>query len=117
MIETLPETKAIAVTPQAKLKKLLYIISTSVPFQPNISRLAQKTETSRVRLLEMLHILEQAQLIRNLRSSAHGLSLMNKPNKIFLRNTNLTAALSEGNPNAGNIRETFFYPRHKIPVE
>jgi predicted AAA+ superfamily ATPase len=104
----LPEAKAIAVTTQAKLKKLLYIISTSVPFQPNISRLAQKTETSRIRLLEMLHILEQAQLIRNLRSSAHGVSLMNKPSKIFLRNTNLIAALSEGNPNAGNIRETFF---------
>lgn len=104
----LPEAKAIEVSTQAKLKRLLYIISTSVPFQPNISKLAVQTGTTRPMLLEMLHILEQAQLIHNLRSAAHGISLMNKPEKIFMRNTSLIAALAEGQPDTGNLRETFF---------
>jgi len=104
----LPEAKAIEVSTLAKLKKLLYIISTSVPFKPNISKLAEQVDTSRSRLLEMLHILEQSQLIHNLRASSHGISLMNKPEKIFLHNTSLIAALAEGKPDIGNVRETFF---------
>lgn len=104
----LPEAKAIEISTQARLKKLLYIISTSVPFQPNITRLAEQTGTSRARLLEMLHVLHEAQLIRNLRSSAHGISLMNKPEKIFLSNTSLITTLAEEKPDKGNLRETFF---------
>ncbi|WP_288883435.1 ATP-binding protein [Pedobacter panaciterrae] len=104
----LPEAKAIEVSTLAKLKKLLYIISTSVPFKPNITKLAEQVGTSRSRLLEMLYVLEQSQLIYNLRSSAHGISLMNKPDKIFLHNNSLIAALAEGKPEIGNVRETFF---------
>ncbi|WP_207532663.1 ATP-binding protein [Desertivirga arenae] len=104
----LPEAKAIEVSTQAKLKRLLYIISTCVPYKPNISKLAEQIGTSRVRLLEMLYILEQAQLINSLRSSVHGISLMNKPEKIFLENNSLITALAEGVPDTGNQRETFF---------
>lgn len=104
----LPEAKSIEISTQGKLKRLLYIISTSVPFKPNIAKLAMQTETSRIRLLEMLHLLEKAQLIHSLRSSVHGVSLMNKPEKIFLHNTSLIMALAEGQPDKGNLRETFF---------
>jgi len=104
----LPEARALEIATLAKLKKLLYVISTSVPFQPNITKLAEQVDTTRTRLLEMLHILEQSQLIHNLRSAAHGISLMNKPEKIFLHNNSLIAALAEGKPETGNMRETFF---------
>ena len=33
---------------------------------------------------------------------------MQKPEKIFLENTNIAYALSDGLPDKGNIRETFF---------
>lgn len=105
----LPEAKAIEPGTQAKLKKLLYILSTAVPFTPNIARLAEQVGTSRSRLLEMLDLLEKAQLIYNLRSASFGISLMNKPEKVFLHNTSLIMALAEGQPNKGNVRETFFY--------
>lgn len=105
----LPEGKDISTNTQAKLKKLLYLLSTSVPFSPNITKLAEKTETTRPRLLEMLHMLEVSKLIKNLRSSSKGISLMNKPDKIYLSNTNLIYALALENQNQGNIRETFFY--------
>lgn len=105
----LPEARPMEPSTLSKLKKLLYIISTAVPFTPNISRLAEQIVTSRNRLLEMLDLLEKAQLVRNLRSSAFGISLMNKPEKIFLNNSSLIMALAEGQPNTGNLRETFFY--------
>jgi len=37
-----------------------------------------------------------------------GLSLLTKPEKIYLSNTNFAYALSTSNPNIGNLRETFF---------
>ncbi|MBT0811114.1 ATP-binding protein [Litoribacter ruber] len=103
----LPFGKDITVATQSKLKKLLYILSTSVPFTPNISKLAEKTETTRLQLLEFLHLLEASRLVRNLRSSTVGVSMMNKPDKIYLHNTSLIHALAEGTPEKGNIRETF----------
>jgi uncharacterized protein len=105
----LPEGKDISTSTQAKLKKLLYILSTAVPFSPNITKLAEKTETTRPRLLEMLHLLETSRLIRNLRNSSHRVSMLNKPDKIFLSNSNLIYALAHENQNKGNVRETFLY--------
>lgn len=105
----LPEARPIEPGTLVKLKTLLYIISTAVPFTPNIAQLAGRLETSRNRLLEMLDLLEKAQLIFNLREASLGISLMNKPEKVFLHNTSLIMALAEGQPNKGNIRETFFY--------
>lgn len=107
----LPEAKAIEISTLAKLKKLLFVISTSDPFTPYIFKLAEQVDTSRTRLLEMLHILEQAQLIYNLRSASHGTSLMNKPGKVYLHNTSLIAALAEGKTDTDNLRETFFLPQ------
>ena len=105
----LPEARAVEPSTLSKLKKLLYIISTAVPFTPNIAKLAEQVGTSRSRLLEMLELLEKAALIRNLRSASFGVSLMNKPEKVFLNNTSLIMALAEGQPNMGNLRETYFY--------
>lgn len=105
----LPEGKDISTSTQAKLKKLLYILSTAVPFSPNVSKLAEKTETTRPIILEMLHLLEISRLIRNLRNSSQGVSYLNKPDKIYLANTNLIYALAQENQNKGNVPETFFY--------
>lgn len=105
----LPEARAIETGTQAKLKKLLYVLSQAVPFTPNIAKLAGQIGTSRSRLLEMLDVLEKAKLIHNLRVASFGISLMNKPEKVYLHNTSLIMALAEERPNAGNLRETFFY--------
>ncbi len=102
----LPEAMPMETSSLSKLKKLLFILSQSVPFTPNINKLAEDLGTSRNRVLEMLDILEKAQLIRNLRSGTRGISLLNKPNKVFLNNTNLIHAIAEEKPDTGNIRET-----------
>ncbi len=103
----LPEGRDITSATRGKLKTLLYVISTIVPFTPNIAKLARQVKTSRTRLLGMLDLLEQAQLISNLRAAVHGTSLLNKPEKVYLHNTSLIYALSEGRADIGNLRETF----------
>ena len=90
------------------MKKLLYIISESVPFTPNISKLAEKLETSRNTILKILDMLQQAQILNLLYQSVHGISYLQKPEKIYLQNPNLAFALSSSEPNVGNLRETFF---------
>lgn len=91
------------------MKKLIYVISQSVPFIPNISKLAEKLNVSRNTILKLLDILDQAKLISLLHSSTDGISFLQKPEKIYLQNTNLSHMLSNNEPNVGNIRETFFF--------
>jgi len=91
-----------------KLKRLLYSIATSVPFVPNISKLSNKIEVSRPYLIKALNILEKSQLIKQLHKSNKGISYLSKPEKIYLNNTNLIHTLAGGNPEKGNLRETFF---------
>jgi len=90
------------------LRKLLYIISRSVPFKPNISKLAEDLSVSRNTLLMMLELMHRANLIALLRSQTQGISFLQKPEKIYLHNPNLMYAFAEGEPGIGNLREAFF---------
>lgn len=92
-----------------KLKKLLYIISCNVPFQPNVSKLATDVETSRATIMNYLRYLKNARLIRLLSSKESVKDSSKKPNKVYLHNTNLLYAIAPDNVNDNNLRETFFY--------
>ncbi len=91
-----------------KLKQLLVIISESVPFIPNISKLSNKIGINRATLLSYFHYLEESGLLINLFKKGNGISKLQKPNKTYLENTNLMFALSPNTINKGNLRETFF---------
>lgn len=92
-----------------KLKKLLYVIAQSVPFQPNITKLSEKLDTtSRSSTLQYLEYLEKSKLTINLKTSAKGNNYLVKPDKIYLDNCNLMYAIGELHQNDGNLRETFF---------
>ena len=54
------------------MKKLLYVISQSVPFTPNIHKLSEKLEIPRNSILRLLDYLHQAQIIHLLKSSQPG---------------------------------------------
>ena len=92
----------------AKLKKLLQIISESVPFKPNIKKIAELTNISRVLLLNYLQHLEKAGLILMVSASTKGIQGLSKPEKIYINNPNLCYAFGNQSTNIGNIRETFF---------
>ena len=46
-----------------------------------------------------------------------GMKNYGKPEKLYLGNTNLIQALSEGKPEVGNIRETFFLSQMQVNHE
>ncbi|MFW5766917.1 MAG: ATP-binding protein [Bacteroidota bacterium] len=92
----------------AKLKRLLYVLSVNVPFTPNVTKLSEKVGLTRNAVIEALDLLERAELIQMLYKKTRSISVLNKPDKIWLHNTNYIYALSEGNPDVGNLRESFF---------
>ena len=99
----------------AKLKKLLQIISESVPFKPNISKIAALSNISRTLLPDYLTYLHRAELITLLHSNTKGIQGLGKPEKIYLNNSNLANAIVEPNAvNIGNIRETFFMSQMNV---
>ena len=91
-----------------KVKKLLGVIAESVPFKPNIAALARKLDLSRDSVYQYIYQLKDARLLNTLSQEGKGVSTLQKPDKIFLENTNLAFALKE-NPDIGNIRETFLF--------
>jgi predicted AAA+ superfamily ATPase len=91
-----------------KIKQLLYILSTNVPFKPNIVKLSEKTGIHRNTLVSYIHYLEKAQIINAVYPAGISISILQKPEKIYLNNTNLSYLLAEETPNQGNLRKHFF---------
>lgn len=103
-----PQLRNVDPSKTKKIKQLLYIIALSSPFKPNISKLASRIEVTRNTVNEYIKILAEAGLINLLSKSAYGINLLQKPDKIYLENTNISYALAENHPDPGNLRETFF---------
>ena len=72
-----------------KIKRLIYLIATSVPFTPNMSKLSQATSISRPTLNDYLYFLERGDIISTLNYPGRGYKKLTKPDRIFLNNTNL----------------------------
>ena len=91
-----------------KVLQLIYVIAQQVPFKPNLITLAEKTTIHRNSLNNYLYYLEQARLINLLQPAGNSIAILQKPEKIYLNNTNLLFALAEKQVETGNLRETFF---------
>lgn len=91
-----------------KIYQLLYILATNVPFKPNVSKLSAKIGIHRNTLVQYLHYLEKARLINSLSVAGKSTSTLQKPDKIFLENTNLHYTLAPENADRGTLRESFF---------
>jgi uncharacterized protein len=96
------------------MKKLIYVISRSVPFKPNISKLADRLDVPRNSVLKILDLLHRAEILSLLRSDTKGISYLQKPEKIYLHNPNLAWLFSEEKPETGNLRETFFLSQLRV---
>ena len=104
----LPQLRKFDIGYVSKIKQLLSIIADSVPFIPNVSKLSEKIGINRVTLLTYFHYLAECKVTSNLFSDTKGISLLQKPEKLYLENPNLAFALGR-NVNEGNLRETFFF--------
>lgn len=103
----MPAVESVSYTTIEKTKKLLAIIAQSVPMVPNVSRLVASLESTRDSCLRMLQALERAQIISTLTKTPKSYKRLTSPDKIYLGNTNLMAALGT-KVDLGNRRETFF---------
>jgi len=91
-----------------KVKQLLQIVAESVPFIPNIDNLSKRIGIHRNTLLSYLYYLQETRLTNHLHKDISGINRLQKPEKVYLENTNLAYTLAEKNTNIGNMRETFF---------
>lgn len=105
--QELPMLRGIEPAYIPKIKQLLSIIAQSAPFVPNITKLSERIGINRQTFITYITYLEQANLIRLLYRSTTGIGLLQKPDKIFLDNTNLMYTLGYNNPSMGTVRETF----------
>lgn len=103
----LPMLRDLEIAYIPRIKKLLAVIGESAPFIPNITQLAAKIGISRQTLLIYLKYLEDAKLINQLYKKSRGLSILEKPEKILMENTNLIELFNGENANTGSRRETF----------
>lgn len=102
------ELKGFDIRNARKILQLLYIIAQQVPFKPNIQKLAEKSQIHRNSVSNYLYFLEEARLIKLVHTAGISIALLQKPEKLFLNNTNLLFALNPGMPETGTLRETFF---------
>lgn len=104
----LPNITEITHSSIEKIKQLLFIIASSVPFKPNLSKLSERLGINRNTLKIFFYYLERADIIIQLFSSVKGASLLNKPEKIYLHHPNLSYVFRGDKADTGSIRETFF---------
>jgi predicted AAA+ superfamily ATPase len=97
-----------------KLLKLLAIIAQSVPVKPNFLALSRLIEASKNSIADYFYYIEKAGMIAQLRGKTETFLALGKVEKVYLDNTNLAFCLSEGAPDVGNLRETFFFNQMKV---
>jgi hypothetical protein len=115
----LPYLSSISQSGKEQLKRLLGAISSTVPYTPNMNKLAELIDiTDHRTLMKYLQLLDEAQIIHLVRSNSKGNKQLQKPEKILINNTNLMYALGLYHTEVGTQRETFFYNQvsylHKV---
>lgn len=100
-----------------KLKKLLAVISQSVPFKPVMDSIATIIGVSRNVLPDYFLYMEQAGMIGQLRDDTGGIRGLGKVDKVYLDNATIAYLLGGKSADIGNIRETFFYNQMRVTTD
>ena len=104
----LPQLRKLDVGNIRKVKSLLGILSSGVPYTVDTVKLSSMAEMSRNTLLQYMQNLSEARLIQLLYSDVTNIKRLQKPDKIYLENTNMLHALATTQVNDGTEREVFF---------
>lgn len=109
VIETeLPALRKIDLGNVRKIKALIEILASVLPLTIDTVKLSKMAEISRTSLLQYLQHLADAGIIKMLYSDNLSVKRMQKPDKVYLENTNMLYALSSTQVNIGTAREVFF---------
>ncbi|WP_297184216.1 ATP-binding protein [uncultured Enorma sp.] len=110
----IPQFAGMTAATGRKLKKLMAIVSTLVPFKPNMTSLGSQIQASRNNIEDYLGYMEKAGMIAQLRGAEDGLAALGKVEKVYLDNTNILYNLSDGAEDVGTVRETFFLNQTRV---
>ena len=91
-----------------KLKKFLNILSSNIPFKPNVSNLAAAIGVSWQSVIHYLHYLHEAEMIRLVYHEGKDISSLSKPEMIYLHHPNLFFVFTDEVKNRESLREAFF---------
>ena len=89
-----------------KLKAMMMFLAGNLPYEVNISKLASYLEINKNTVLSYLGSMDRAELINLIYADNKSVTKMQKPDKIFIHNTNMLFALSSQNQ-TGTVRECF----------
>ena len=103
----IPRVDDISLPTLQKAQKLLMILATQVPLEPNISILCREIEATRDIVIKLLHLMEKAGLLMLVNKESNSYKTLSRPDKIYLNNGNQMYALTK-TVNEGTLRETFF---------
>ena len=106
--DDIPKYAEMTVAASVKLKKLMFMLAQSVPYKPNYTTLARDLDLSRNTLPDYIDYLEKSGLFNALREKSTGDGLLQKPEKLYLDNSNIIYALGLDKSDDGTIRETMF---------
>jgi len=89
-----------------KLKAMLLYLSENLPYEVNIAKLASYLEINKTTVLSYLSFMDRAELVKLLYTDNKSVTKMQKPDKIYIHNTNMLCALGT-QTNIGTLRECF----------
>lgn len=103
----LPLLRGVSKANVRKLKQLVGMIVSGVPFELDASKIASAIGSGRDTVVEYLGHLSDAKILNLLYSGTKSIGKLTKPDKVYLENSNLLYALSYSGVNIGTARETF----------
>lgn len=105
--QDIPRVEDISIQTLQKAQKLLMILATQVPLEPNISILCREIGATRDIVIKLLYLMEKAGLLMLVNKESNSYKTLSRPDKIYLNNGNQMYALTNM-VNEGTMRETFF---------
>ena len=110
LYEDIPSAFPVKYDAIRQLKRFLYIVASSKPFQVNVSKLSRDLQIARESLYQYLDFLDQSFVIHRLWLQSSGKAFQRKPEKLLLHNPNIISYLQPQAfiQNKGIMRETFF---------
>ena len=102
-----PKAEPVSAETIHRAKRMLLVLASSVPQQPNMAALWRELETERNQGMKMLRALDRARLLCLLAPHPPKLKNLSAPEKIYCGDPNLAHALAP-RTDIGTLRETFF---------
>lgn len=105
--DELPRLCKVELSNTRKLRALLNMLASSEPYEVDITRMSVQSGLQRPTIMAYLKYLSDARLINLLYSDLVNVKKLQKPDKIYIEDTNMLCALASHSIKEGTLRETF----------